>query len=110
MARLDHPGPMLRNVAPVPHSAWGSWPSPRTMISALAPLSDRNKISVLSSAPVARSWATTRPISASMRLTIAAWTDILPAWKSRCAGVKSAHARGRFSSLGPSFSNASGVA
>ena len=46
--RLDQPGPMLRNVAPVPHSACGSWPSPRTMISALAPLSERKKMSVFS--------------------------------------------------------------
>ena len=54
LARLDQPGPMLRNVAPVPHSALGSCPSPRTIISALAPLSERKKMMVLSSAPIAR--------------------------------------------------------
>ena len=51
-----------------------------------------------------------RPISRSMRSTIAAWTAILSAWNARCSAVKSFHTSGRFSSFGPSFLIASGFA
>jgi hypothetical protein len=45
---------MLRNVEAEPGSALGSWPSPRIIISALAPLSETNKIKVSSSEFIAR--------------------------------------------------------
>ena len=55
LATVDQPGPRQRCEAAEPAGAAGSWPSSRTMISALAPLSDRKKISVFSKAPIARS-------------------------------------------------------
>ncbi len=67
-------------------------------------------MSVLSSDSIARTWSSTRPISRSMRSTIAAWTAILFAWKSRCSVVRSFHGSGRFTSFGPSFLIASGKA
>ena len=53
--------------------------------SALAPLSERKKITVFSSAPIALSWSSTRPISRSMRSTIAAWMAILRAGTACCS-------------------------
>ena len=62
-ARLDQPGPMLRKVAALPGGADGLCPSPRTIISALAPLSDMNMTSVLSLTPILRICPSTPPIS-----------------------------------------------
>ena len=76
---LAQPGPMQGKVRRDPSSAAGSCPSPRTRIVASAPLSERKKTTVLSSTFIARTWSSTRPISRSMRSTIAAWTAILAA-------------------------------
>ena len=49
---------------------------------------------MLSRAPIARSWSSTRPISRSMRSTIAAWIAILVAWNRFCSSVSSFQATG----------------
>jgi len=78
------------------------------MISALAPLSERNSTSVFSSLPDCSSWPTMRPISRSIRSTMAACTSILAAWKAFCSAERLSHASGRFNSFGPSASIALG--
>ena len=52
---VDQPGPRHKYVAAEPGAALRSWPSSRTMISALAPLSERKKINVFSKTFIARS-------------------------------------------------------
>ncbi len=54
LAALENPGPRHRNVAADPGGAEGSCPSPRTIISALAPLSVANQMTELLQAPIAR--------------------------------------------------------
>ena len=63
-----------------PGGAAGSFPSPRMICSSgSAPLSERNSTSVLSVAPMASSWSSSRPNSRSIRSTIAACTAIFAA-------------------------------
>lgn len=65
---------------------------------------------MLSIAPIALICAITRPISWSIRSTIAAWIAILLAWNRFCVSVRSGQASGRTISPGPSFRRASGNA
>ena len=51
--QVDHPGPSPRNDRAEPGGAARSWPSPRINCSELAPLSERNRITVSRSAPMA---------------------------------------------------------
>ena len=79
LAAFDQPGPRHKNVFRDPGAAAGSCPSPRIMISALAPLSLTNRIRVLSRARIPSSCARILPTSRSMMSTIAAWIAIFVA-------------------------------
>jgi len=76
-AQARPPGPDAQERGPRAALGVRVVPVPRTMISALAPLSDRNTTSVSSSFFAFLSAARMRPISRSIRSTMAAWTAIL---------------------------------
>src|ERR1035437_3237516 len=109
--QVAQPGPKPRKVRAEPAGAARSCPSPRINCSGLAPLSDRNRITVSRSAPMAASCRITLPISRSMRVIMAAWMAILVRWNAFCSAVSVDHGTARATSPGPVLakSSSSGV-